>query len=258
MIKNSFIFLDRFGKRREQRLWHDGIKCWDDFLNSENIHGISSKAKKYYDNVLIAASRAIKQGDSGFFTDKLGLGEAWRLYSTFGDEAVFLDIESTGVKQKDEVIVVGLFDGIRDKVMIKGVNLNLNILKEELKRYKLIITYNGASFDIPFIKKRHPDLIPKIPHIDLQPICSRLGFKDGLKEIEKRFKIVRNPLLDRLYGGDVYRLWRMYFASGDRDYLNLLAEYNQEDVINLKRISDFVIPANEKRLFNPASPVSFQ
>jgi uncharacterized protein YprB with RNaseH-like and TPR domain len=44
-----------------------------------------------------------------------------------------------------------------------------------------------------------------------------------------------------MYGGDAIKLWRIFRASGDEYYLNLLVEYNEEDVINLKKISDYVI-----------------
>jgi uncharacterized protein YprB with RNaseH-like and TPR domain len=41
-----------------------------------------------------------------------------------------------------------------------------------------------------------------------------------------------------MHGGDPITLWRMYRATGDRWYLNLLVEYNQEDAVNLQRIAD--------------------
>lgn len=256
MIKSSFIFLDRIGERKERLLWEKGILCWDDFLNVADIEGISAKTKRYYDMQIRKASESIRNGYTEFFTHKLGLRNNWRLYSLFRDEAVFLDIESSGVTEKDDIIVIGLYDGRRDKIMIKGVNMDVEYLKRELSQYKLIITYNGASFDVPFIKKRYPQLLPGVPHIDLKPVCQRAGLSNGLKDIEEKFGISRNPVLKRLYGGDVYRLWRMAFASGDEYYMNLLAEYNQEDVINLKTIADYAIRENEKMLMHPGMVVS--
>jgi len=137
--------------------------------------------------------------------------------------------------------MIGLFDGINTKIMIRGINLDINFLKKELKNYKLIVTFNGSSFDLPFLKKRYPDLIPNIPHVDLKTVCQRSDLKGGLKQIEKKFNIKRNKIIEEMYNGDPFTLWRMYRATGDDYYLNLLVEYNEEDVINLKIIADKII-----------------
>ncbi len=138
------------------------------------------------------------------------------------------------------ITVVGLFDGIDTKLMIKDINLNFKELKKELEKYKLIITYNGSTFDLPFIKKRYPEVLPHIPHIDLRSLCNRVGLKGGLKEVEKLLNIKRNRIVEKMYGGDAVTLYRMFKATGDRYYLNLLAEYNEEDVINLKFITNHI------------------
>ena len=52
--------------------------------------------------------------------------------------------------------------------------------------------------------------------------------------------IARNLDYD-IKGGDAISLWRMYSASGNDEYLKLLMRYNEEDVINLKRIADVVV-----------------
>jgi len=137
--------------------------------------------------------------------------------------------------------MIGLFDGINTKTMIRGINLDINYLKKELLNYKLIVTFNGSSFDIPFLKKRYPGLIPEIPHFDLKTLCLRRGFKGGLKQIEKEFGIKRSKIIEDFYSGDPLTLWKMYRATGDKYYLNLLVEYNEEDIINLKIIADKLI-----------------
>ncbi len=43
-----------------------------------------------------------------------------------------------------------------------------------------------------------------------------------------------------MYSGDALTLWKMYRDSGDDYYLDLLIEYNEEDVINLRYIADLV------------------
>ena len=241
MIKNSFIFLEGIGNTVEKSLWQQGIKDWDSFLNSHSIRGISSSRKNYYDRRLLEARRELHSFNSHYFAKVLPLAEQWRLYDFFKDESVFLDIETSGLSRYDTLTVIGLYDGINTKTMINGINFNLNALKEELQKYKLLVTFNGASFDIPFIKKRFPDLVPDIPHVDLRHVCSKIGLTGGLKFIEKQLGIKRGSIVERMHGGDAAVLWRMYKATGDDHYLKLLVEYNEEDIINLKKIADYSI-----------------
>ncbi|MBI2558151.1 ribonuclease H-like domain-containing protein [Candidatus Woesearchaeota archaeon] len=251
MITNTFIFLERVGKRLEQNIWRNGIPNWDSFLKSKNVNGLARHRKLYCDRKILNARKALYSFDSGYFLNLLPQSEMWRLYDFFKEDAVFLDIETTGLsKNEDDITVFGLYDGISTKTMIKGINLDFNILKKELQKYKLIVTFNGASFDLPFIEKRYPNLLPKIPNFDVKSVTSRLGLKGGLKNIEKILSIRRSSIVDRFYGGDALTLWRMYRATGDDYYLNLLVEYNEYDIINLKTVAEHCVKKMKEKILN--------
>ncbi len=241
MIRRSFIFLERIDKKTEQNIWNQGIDDWDSFIGAQKIKGISIRRKLYYDRQLSAAKKALYNFNSEYFVNRLPKAETWRLYDFFKEDAVFLDIEATGITEKDDITVFGLFDGINTRTMIKDINLDYAAIKKELRRYKIIVTFNGSSFDMPFIKKRYPNLLPNIPHFDINSVAHRIGLRGGLKEIEKAFGIRRSSIISRLCHGDPLRLWRIYKATGDKYYLNLLVEYNEEDVINLKKIADYCV-----------------
>jgi hypothetical protein len=246
VIRHTFIFLEKVGQKKEEMLWQAGAHDWHSFLSARQIHGISKKAKGYYDRQLSYASRALHNGDSSHFK---GLGsEAWRLYGFFKNECVFLDIEVSGVSKHDDITMVGLYDGTQTRLMIRGINLDMAALKSELSTYKLIVTYNGRAFDLPFCRKRYPSLVPDIPDIDLRPLCQRLGMRGGLKEIEKSLNITRPPVVGAMYGGDPYRLWRMWRASGDDYYLRLFIEYNEQDILSLKIICEHVYVSLKQNL----------
>ncbi|MCM2325333.1 MAG: ribonuclease H-like domain-containing protein [Candidatus Woesearchaeota archaeon] len=251
MIRSTFLFLPKIKQKKERSLWDRGIRTWDDFLSHE-IKGISKKRKLAYDEEIKIAKRALFENDSGYFKDRLPGTETWRLYDYFREEAVFLDIEASGSSRAGSYLtVIGLFDGIDTKTMVKDMNLDVQALQKELMRYKLLITFNGSSFDIPFLEKKYPRLIPDIPHIDIRHLCARIGLKGGLKDIEKQLGISRdNEVVKRMYGGDPIKLWRMYKGSRDPYYLELLVEYNEEDVINLKRIIDSIMPRLKKLYFH--------
>ena len=256
MIQKSFIFLDKIGAQTERRLWERGISDWNSFLSKAEVEGVSSIRKGHYDRRIREARKALYALDSAHFVPLIPQSETWRLYDFFREEAVFLDIETSGMSMDHDITVVGLYDGQNTKSMVRGVNLNYNALKEELSHYKIIVTFNGASFDLPFIRRRYPLLLPNIPHVDLRTVTGRLGYCGGLKAIEKEFGIARRDLVEGIDGGDAVTLWRMYRGSGDEHYLNLLVEYNEEDIINLKKIADSCCKEMESRLLRKIPIIS--
>jgi len=239
MIRNSFIFLDRVSKRSERKIWDQGIENWDYFLDSKHIHGISSTRKGHYDRQILKARENLYSMNSSYFKDILHRGDTWRLYPFFKEDAVFLDIETMGYY--GNITVVGLYDGVDTKMMIRDINLDKEILKKELSRYKLIVTFNGSSFDLPVIERYFQGVIPDVPHIDLRHVCSKIGLNGGLKKIEKKLGIDRGKELEHVGGEDAAKLWRVFKATGDEYYLNLLIKYNEEDIINLKTIADYAV-----------------
>jgi len=238
MIRSSFVFLPGIGKKKEAGIWRQGIRSWDDFIRKTRVQGISRARKAYYNRLIERARRELYAGNSSFFSGKLSSAESWRLYDFFRDECVYLDIEVTGVSRQDEIVMVGLYDGIDTKIMIRGINLGYRELQKELARYKLLVTFNGASFDLPFLYRKEPLLVPPIPHVDLRHVCRKVGLSGGLKTVEHSLGITRNSMIRSFNGGDALTLWRMYRATGDSYYLDLLVEYNEDDVISLKQIME--------------------
>ena len=45
-------------------------------------------------------------------------------------------------------------------------------------------------------------------------------------------------------------LWRMYKSTGDDYYLNLLVEYNEYDIMNLKLVAEKCVKKMKESLFN--------
>ena len=242
MIEHCFLLLERINKGMQQVFYDQGILTWDDFLKKTEIKGLSNQRKHFYDKRLLEAKQALNRNDSEFFTNKLPHSEAWRLYDFFRDEAVFLDIETSG--WYTDVTVVGLFDGFKTLTMVKGINLDGKILKRHLKRYKLIVTYNGLSFDTVVLNKYYPGVIPPIPHFDLRFHCDRIGLKGGLKAVELTLGISRET--GGLTGSDAVFLWHAYKSSGNLKHLHTLIAYNEEDIVNLKPIAEHVVRVNRE------------
>ncbi|MBS3165782.1 ribonuclease H-like domain-containing protein [Candidatus Woesearchaeota archaeon] len=245
MITNSFVFLEKISNRKEQSLWQQGIKTWDDFLKKEKIKGISSISKQYYNRKIKEAQEALLKNESSFFMGKIPSAEMWRLYDYFKEESCFLDIE---VDSYGKITVVGISNYYHTNTWVQGINLNKIEIQKELQKYKLIVTFNGAAFDLPKLKKQMGIEIT-IPHIDLKPLCVKLGLKGGLKEVEKILNLKRPP---HLYGNPV-ELWKAFHASGDREYLELLINYNKEDVENLKLVMDWCYKELRNKIYKAES-----
>jgi len=224
----------------EQKFWKQGLKDWPDFLQAKKVIGLSLERKNDLDKELRLAQQALLENDSFFFVGKLPSKEMWRLYDYFKEEAGYLDVEING---RGEVILVGISNYYQTNSFVGGFNLEQKTLEKELKKYKLLITFNGSAFDLPKLKKQFKLDIP-VPHLDLKPLCLNLGLKGGLKEIEKQLNLKRPP---HLYGNPV-ELWKAFHASGDKEYLNLLLDYNKEDIENLKAVADKVCKDNSLKL----------
>ncbi|MBI2573440.1 ribonuclease H-like domain-containing protein [Candidatus Woesearchaeota archaeon] len=232
MIRHSFIFLPSCTPLREQKLWAAGIKDWATFRKLPKIKGINPERKILYDTSLKVADEALQQGNSSYFVGKMPLIHAWRFYDYFRDQTCFVDIETDANKV---VTVVGISNYYHTNQFVKGMNLTRDALRRELAPYKLIITFNGAAFDLPILRKEY-GLELAIPHIDLKPLCAQFKLMGGLKEVERILNLKRPT---HLYGNPI-DLWKAFHASRDKEYLDLLLHYNAEDIENLKGIMEHI------------------
>ena len=248
MIARSFILLDHVGPAGERNIWDQGVRSWNEFISASKLRGLNPLRKRFYDKQLVEARGALQDYRAEHFTGLLGSQHAWRLWNHFKQDTVFLDIETTG--GYGNITVIGLYDGVDTKIMVRGFNLNKDILKRELEKYSLIVTFNGACFDLPVIHRYFgDDVVPAVPHIDLRGVCGQIGLKGGLKKIEKDIGIMRPDDIQYVYGDDAAFLWHKWEASGDRKYLDILIRYNEEDIMNLKPLAEHAISKLWERTF---------
>jgi uncharacterized protein YprB with RNaseH-like and TPR domain len=238
MIKNTFCTLEGIGEKSERKLWKDGILTWKDFTDSRQISGISPDRKLLYDSLLIRDDEELLAGNAAYFNYRIKRREHWRLFNFFKANAVCLDIETNGFQPHygGVVTVVGLYDGYEYKNLIRGDNLTAENLNRELSQYKCLVTFYGASFDVPFMLRSFSGVRFDIPHFDLCFAAKRLGFEGGLKKLEQSLGIIREDAVQGLDGYDAVKLWEAY-RRGSREALELLITYNREDTVNLMHIA---------------------
>src|SRR2546425_9799170 len=202
MLEQTFIHIPGIGRRTEQELWASGICSWDDADRFEKRFGrVRLRLQKKLDDYIPRSRQAIKNKDSAFFTRLAALGEAWRLFAHFADECVYLDIETTGLSPVfDTVTMVGLYDGRKYQVFVQGDNLQE--FPGHFRRYPVVVTFNGAGFDLRFLKLAFPELVFPPIHIDLRWVTRKLGMKGGLKSIEVKMGLKRAESVESLTGYD--------------------------------------------------------
>lgn len=249
MLRNSFIFLDRIGSKKERRLWKQGIHNWSDFIQKSSIKGIGDSRKEELDITLEKADKNLERSNRVFFNYQIPKKHHWRLYREFDSETAFIDIETTGLDfHRNSITTVSFYDGSESRTYIQGKNLTVENLQEEFDRHSVIATFNGKRFDIPFIKTEFPDINLEHPHIDLMYDCKKIGLSGGLKKIEKDVGIERKGDGKDVDGREAVRLWKRY-QRGDESALETLVEYNRKDVRNLKPLMELVYRRLRNRCF---------
>lgn len=241
MLDATFIHAPTIGATTEQRLWQAGILSWSDYLRAAPSDlPLTTAQREILAPAVEHAAEALANDDDRYFARLLPMREHWRAVPHFMERIGFLDIETNGGYQPEDVTLIGVYDGYESRFFIKG--RNLEDFSQEAERVRLWITFFGTGFDLPFLRRRFPKLPLDHLHVDLCPSLRKLGFKGGLKRVETQLGIHRRPEVDGMDGMDAVRLWSQYRRHSDEDALNLLITYNREDIENLSLLLAFTYP----------------
>jgi uncharacterized protein YprB with RNaseH-like and TPR domain len=235
MITSTFCLLPGIGPRTERRLWREGLSTWERFRATPAIHGISPGRKALFDDRIAEAQEHVTRGESRYFSRVLPARHHWRLYEWLREQALYLDIETDSFGQ---ITVVGLYGRDGYHALVQGESLGLLRLREELSRADLLVTFCGSTFDLPMLRAHFPDLPLDQPHIDLCGIGRQLGYRGGLKAIERNMGIERIAALQGFTGHDAVRQWNRWRHQRDERARELLLAYNQADCMNLQPLAD--------------------
>jgi uncharacterized protein YprB with RNaseH-like and TPR domain len=232
MLTNSFIHIQSIGAITEQRLWESGLRDWDSFSGNLPIP-ISAGRKHFLLEGIEESKRHLADHNPAYFSNLLPSNQCWRLFPEFRDSTAYLDIETTGLDRHfNEITTIALYDGQAIKTYVQGQNLDDFI--EDIQKYKVIVSYNGKSFDVPFIEN-YFNIRLNHAHIDLRYILHSLGFRGGLKGCERQLDMDRGDLKD-IDGFFAVLLWDEYQKTGNQKTLDTLLSYNIQDTITLESL----------------------
>lgn len=231
MLTHTFCHIQGIGLKTEKRLWNAGISTWQDLLDTPPL-SLANSNRAIVEAALESSRQALAGGEASFFTKHLSSADQWRIFPHFRNHTAYVDIETTGLDDGAEITTVALYDGETMRTYINGRNLEDFI--EDIFSYKVLVSYNGKSFDIPFLERYFRTKLDHA-HIDLRYVLAKLGLKGGLKGCERQLGINRGTL-DGVDGFFAVLLWREYERLGNERALETLLAYNIEDTVNLERL----------------------
>ncbi|MBI3653693.1 MAG: ribonuclease H-like domain-containing protein [Acidobacteria bacterium] len=244
MLKNTFCHIPGCSAAVEKNLWAAGITSWEELLAAKPPRLSRQKAALYTAHIE-ASMQHLANNHANYFVEQLPSHQHWRCFPEFRHSIAYLDIETTGLNYRDAITTIALYDGHSIFHYVQGDNLDA--FKRDIKRYALLVTYNGKCFDVPFIE-RYFGIQMQQAHIDLRYVLRSLGYKGGLKGCERQLGIDRQEL-DGVDGFFAVLLWDDYRKTKSIKSLETLLAYNIQDVVNLEQL--LIIAYNQKLADTP-------
>ena len=116
---------------------------------------------------------------------------------------------------------------------------------------------NISQFDVPFLRAHFPGARLDQAHIDLRFVLRSLGYRGGLKVIERNMGIARDAAIQGVDGFEAVELWHRW-RRGDRASLVKLALYNLTDVVNMVELVQIAVRLKYERLALPGEMLTTQ
>lgn len=245
MLEHSFLHCKGIAQATAKRLNGAGYHSWDQALTAPSQLPLGAKRRQKLVNEILESKDALRKNDIFFFLSRLPKEERWRVLAEFFQDASYLDIETTGFSPYySEITMISLLHLGKVHVFVKGENLKRIITM--LTNIKLLVTFCGSSFDVPFMLEAFR--LEKLPcaHIDLRWQSYYLGWSGGLKKIESSLGLRRPKKYQEMSGNDAILLWEQYIKTKNRSYLNKLKAYSILDVLSLRLLSLYLL--REKKI----------
>ncbi|MDD5706845.1 MAG: ribonuclease H-like domain-containing protein [Kiritimatiellae bacterium] len=238
----ALCHLPQIGTVRAERLVKAGCARWPELLVAADPLRLG---RARWEAVRGAAERsltAMQSDDACALTRLLRARDHWRILAHWFDRASFFDIETSGLEAGSEVTVVTCLHAGELHRFVRDENLEgfLPLLEE----MRLLVSFNGAGFDVPRIL----DLfhIPELPcaHVDLRWMSYHAGWRGGLKDIESRQGVRRPADLVGVDGAAAVWLWQAWKERRQEAARRRLTRYCAADTVALKLLAARLLDAH--------------
>ena len=248
MIDATFQLARGVGPHLERTLWARGITRWE-ALPPPPAVALSPRLDGRLRAAVEEARAALAARDAERLALLLPRRERWRLLPAFSEGAAYLDVETD---REGRLTVVGVLDAAGPRLFVRG--RDLEAFPAATRDWKLLVTFNGLSFDVPVLERAFPGWRGPLAHLDLRHLFARLGLGGGLKWLEQETGVGRPDHLAGVGGADAVHLWEAHL-DGDPGALRRLAEYNAYDVVNLRTLAAIGYNRMVERHRLPAGPL---
>lgn len=170
------------------------------------------------------------------------------------ENLLYLDIETTGLSPETSALtVIGCCE--KDGTAVQWFNESGSEQKKILssflsyaERFDTFVTYNGGTFDLPFLKKKCEEY--GLPYSIEGKNCIDLyknlrSWKHLLplqnlkqKTVEEFLEIKRK---DRLSGRQLVKVYQDYIKTRQPELKSMILQHNKEDILSLPRIQSLLV-----------------
>ncbi len=166
------------------------------------------------------------------------------------EEIIFIDIETSGLYYIHPVFLVGMLtfkdgQGSINQFLARNLSEERALLLETmdfLKRANIIVSFNGRSFDVPYLKgrMRFQGLNDEINsfHFDLLR-QARKNYRSQLPNCRlltiERY-LFNQERIDDLPGAQVGEYYQRYLETEDRGYIQPILEHNACDLLTMAKL----------------------
>jgi uncharacterized protein len=259
LLDATFLHAPRVGKTVEQRLWQAGFLTWESLLGTENPKDapLTTLQRESLLPVLERSMVALESSDWLWLAQNIPTREHWRMANLLRDTVGYVDIETNGGYDAEDITIIGIYDGSESRIYIKDdAKMPIYQFRDEHDKISLWVSFFGSAFDLPFLRRRFADKPFNQPHVDLCHALGRLGYKGGLKKIERDLGIGRSDEIEGVSGYEAIHLWNQWEYRQDKKALEKLVAYNKADIENLETLLDFALPKLIALSGYPIAPIT--
>ncbi len=161
-------------------------------------------------------------------------------------DAIFVDLETTGLSCSP-LFLIGIMTWDDGELVVRQFlardyseeRATIARFASTFRDRKLLVTFNGKSFDMPYVRMRAATTqvdVPEDPaHFDLLHVCRR-AWKDSLPDCKLQTletHICRRPRYGDIPGDRIPEAYHAFVRSGDaREMINIL-HHNMLDIVTM-------------------------